>query len=64
MLRELPVSSGSKPKPLSFRISIDKNVKHNGRVRFYEYPSGGAAIETIDGFKAADGATVSRFVRK
>lgn len=39
--------------------SLDKDIKHKGRVRFYSYPRGGVAIKTINGFKGPDGATVS-----
>jgi hypothetical protein len=39
--------------------NLNKDTKHNGRDMFYRYPLGGTAIQTIDGFKAPDGATVS-----
>jgi hypothetical protein len=39
--------------------NLDKDSKDKGRVGFYSYPRGGAAIKTINGFKSPDGATVS-----
>ncbi|MGB6714243.1 MAG: hypothetical protein WBE30_11495 [Candidatus Cybelea sp.] len=39
--------------------NLDKDSKQKGKVGFYSYPKGGAAIKTINGFKSPDGATVS-----
>jgi hypothetical protein len=39
--------------------NLDKDNKDKGRVGFYSYPRGGAAVKTINGFKSPDGATVS-----